>query len=189
MRQKMNLLCWVLAILILAPKFSIAQRKKSKQQAPAFAEKLYKGLEYRLVGPFRGGRSAAVTGVLGKPNLFYFGATGGGVWKTLDGGRNWENISDGYFGGSIGAIAVAKSDENVIYVGGGEKTVRGNVSSGYGVWKSEDAGKTWKASGLKTSRHISRIAIHPTNPNIVYAAVMGNLYKPTSDRGIYKSTD
>lgn len=189
MRQKMNLLCWVLAILILAPKFSIAQRKKSKQQAPAFAEKLYKVLEYRLVGPFRGGRSAAVTGVLGKPNLFYFGATGGGVWKTLDGGRNWENISDGYFGGSIGAIAVAKSDENVIYVGGGEKTVRGNVSSGYGVWKSEDAGKTWKASGLKTSRHISRIAIHPTNPNIVYAAVMGNLYKPTSDRGIYKSTD
>jgi len=92
-----------------------------------------------------------VAGVPGKPNLFYFGATGGGVWKTLDGGRSWDNISDGYFGGSIGSIAVSSSDANVIYVGGGEKTVRGNVSYGYGVWKSVDAGKTWKQSGLQYS--------------------------------------
>jgi photosystem II stability/assembly factor-like uncharacterized protein len=157
--------------------------------AQNFSEDNYSALEYRLVGPFRGGRSAAVTGVPNQPNLFYFGATGGGVWKTLDGGRTWDNISDGFFGGSIGAITVSKSDPNVIYVGGGEQTVRGNVSSGYGIWKSVDAGKTWRESGLKTSRHIPRIAIDPTNHNIVYAAVLGNIYKPTPDRGVYKSTD
>ncbi len=154
-----------------------------------YNEELYNALEYRLIGPFRGGRSAAVTGVPGKPNLFYFGATGGGVWKTTDGGRTWANISDGFFGGSIGSIAVSKSDPNVIYVGGGEKTLRGNVSSGYGVWKSVDAGKTWVQAGLPNSRHIPRIRIHPTNPDIVYAAALGNIYKPTEDRGVYKSND
>ena len=152
-------------------------------------EKYYGALEYRELGPFRGGRSAAVTGVPNKPNLFYFGATGGGVWRTQDGGRSWKNISDGFFGGSVGSIEVAQSDPNVIYVGGGETTVRGNVSSGYGVWKSVDAGKTWQESGLKNSRHIPRMAIHPTDHNTVYAAVLGNIYKPTSDRGVYKSTD
>ena len=157
--------------------------------AQSYDEKLYDALEYRLVGPFRGGRSAAVTGVPGKPNLFYFGATGGGIWETKDGGRHWKNISDGFFGGSIGAIEVAQSDPNVIYVGGGEKTVRGNVSSGYGIWKSEDAGKTWVSAGLKNSRHVPRIAIHPSDYNTVYAAVLGNIYKPTQDRGVYKSTD
>ncbi|WP_299363385.1 glycosyl hydrolase [Winogradskyella sp.] len=154
-----------------------------------FQESDYGALEYRLLGPFRGGRSAAVTGVPNQPNLYYFGSAGGGIWKTTNGGRQWENISDGYFGGSIGAIAVSKSDPNVIYVGGGEKTVRGNVSSGYGIWKSVDAGKTWTASGLPKSRHVPRIAIHPTNPNIVYAGVLGNIYKPTQERGVYKSTD
>ena len=158
-------------------------------QAQTYDESLYGALEYRLIGPFRGGRSAAVTGVPGKPNLYYFGSTGGGIWETKDGGRSWKNISDGFFGGSIGAIEVAESDPNVIYVGGGEKTVRGNVSSGYGMWKSEDAGKTWTAAGLKDSRHVPRIAIHPTDYNTVYAAVMGNIYKPTQERGVYKSTD
>ena len=121
-------------------------------------------MRYRLVGPFRGGRSAAVTGVPGKPQLFYFGSTGGGVWRTTDGGATWENISDGFFGGSIGAVAVSESDPNVIYVGGGEKTVRGNVSHGDGVWKSTDAGKTWKHVGLGDTRHIPRIRIHPQEP-------------------------
>ena len=154
-----------------------------------FNENQYSALEYRLIGPFRGGRSAAVTGVPNQPNLFYFGSTGGGVWKTTDGGRTWDNISDGFFGGSIGAIAVANNDHNVIYVGGGEQTVRGNVSSGYGIWKSEDSGKTWKEAGLKQSRHVPRIAVDPTNHNVVYAAVLGDIYKPTPDRGVYKSTD
>lgn len=158
-------------------------------QAQTYDESLYSGLEYRLVGPFRGGRSAAVTGVPGKPNLFYFGSTGGGIWESKNGGREWKNISDGFFGGSIGAIEVAQDDPNVIYVGGGEKTVRGNVSSGYGIWKSENAGKTWESAGLKNSRHVPRIAIHPKDHNTVYAAVLGNIYKPTQERGVYKSTD
>ena len=150
---------------------------------------LYDTLQWRSIGPYRGGRSCAVTGVEGKPNLFYFGATGGGVWRTLDGGRKWENISDGYFGGSIGAIEVSKSDNNVIYVGGGEKTVRGNVSIGYGVWKSENAGKTWVQKGLTKSRQISRIRVNPNDHNIVYAAAMGNLFKPNAERGVFKSKD
>ncbi len=174
------------AICILCFAFGSIFTIYSQSQYP---QELYDALEYRLIGPFRGGRSAAVTGVPGKPNLFYFGATGGGVWKTTDGGRTWQNISDGFFGGSIGSIAISKSDPNVIYVGGGEKTLRGNVSSGYGLWKSVDAGKTWVQAGLSKTRHIPRIAIHPTNPDIVYAAALGNIYKSTQDRGVYKSTD
>ncbi|NAY91508.1 glycosyl hydrolase [Muricauda sp. JGD-17] len=177
-----------MALFLSIPEIQ-SQRRKNSNNQPVYPEALYSSLEYRLVGPFRGGRSAAVTGVPGKPNLFYFGATGGGVWKTTDGGRTWENISDGYFGGSIGAVEVAKSDPNVIYVGGGEKTVRGNVSSGYGIWKTVDAGKTWKSMGLEKTRHIPRLKVHPTNHDIVYAAVMGNIYKPTEERGIYKSID
>ncbi len=147
------------------------------------------GVNWRNVGPFRGGRSAAVTGVAGQPNLFYFGGTGGGVWRTQDGGRSWECITDGFFGGSIGAIEVAPSDHNVIYVGGGEVTVRGNVSYGTGMWKSDDAGRTWKSIGLKNSRHIPRLRVHPTNSDIVYAAVMGDLFKDSNDRGVYRSKD
>ncbi len=146
-----------------------------------------KSLEWRGIGPFRGGRSCAVTGVPGQANLFYFGSTGGGVWRSTDAGNSWENISDGYFGGSIGAIAVAPSDPNVIYVGQGEQTVRGNVSSGFGLWKSVDAGKSWQHIGLEATRHIGRIRVHPKNPDIVYVAAMGNLYKDTEERGVYKS--
>lgn len=160
---------------------------------PSFAQipdpALYSSLEYRLIGPFRGGRSCAVSGVPGKPDLFYFGSTGGGVWKTGNAGQTWENISDGYFGGSIGSIAVCPSDPNVIYVGGGEKTVRGNVSYGSGIWKSEDAGITWTSLGLTNARHIGRIRVHPQNPDIVYAAIMGDLFKDSQERGVYKSTD
>ncbi len=179
----------MLCFLIAPHQIQSQKNKRKKTTTQSYPEELYGALEYRLIGPFRGGRSAAVTGVPGKPNLYYFGATGGGIWKTEDGGRTWENISDGFFGGSIGAITVAQSDHNVLYAGGGEKTVRGNVSSGYGIWKSVDAGKTWKPSGLEKSRHIPRIAVHPKDYNTVYAAVMGNIYKPTKERGIYKSTD
>ena len=164
-------------------------RKRANKNKITYSEATYESLKYRSLGPHRGGRSAAVTGVPGNSNLFYFGATGGGVWKTEDGGQSYENISDGYFGGSIGSVVVSKSDQNVIYVGGGEVTLRGNVSSGYGIWKSVDAGKTWNFSGLPKSRHVPRIVIDPNNHNIVYAAVLGNIYKPTSDRGVYKSKD
>ncbi|WP_282048895.1 WD40/YVTN/BNR-like repeat-containing protein [Maribacter aquivivus] len=180
----------LMLVCLLLPLSLLSQRRnKSQINTPTYPEELYSSLEYRSIGPYRGGRSAAVTGVPGEPNLFYFGAAGGGVWKTLDGGRSWDNISDGYFGGSIGAIEVAKSDPNVIYVGGGEKTLRGNVSSGYGVWKTEDGGKTWASAGLKKSRHVPRLRVHPTDYNTVYAAVLGDIYKPTKERGIYKSTD
>ena len=111
-------------------------------------------MEWREVGPYRGGRSAAVAGIPGERETYYFGATGGGVWKTQNGGQSWDNVSDGYFGGSIGAVAVSEWDSNVVYVGTGEKTVRGNVSPGYGMWKSHDAGDTWQRAGLDDSQHM-----------------------------------
>ncbi len=176
-------------LLVVSTSFSQKKGQSRKDGSLTFDPKLFDGMEWRCVGPFRGGRSAAVTGVKGRRNLFYFGSTGGGVWKTENGGQSWENISDGYFGGSVGAVAVSESDPNVIYVGGGEKTLRGNVSYGYGVWKSVDGGKTWKPSGLEKSRHISRIRIHPWNADIVYAAVIGDIYQPSDTRGIYRSRD
>ena len=152
-------------------------------------EALFESLQFRSIGPFRGGRSAAVCGVANNPMLYYMGAAGGGVWKTADGGSTWRNISDGFFGGSIGAIEVAPSDPNVIYVGGGEVTVRGNVSHGYGMWKSYDAGQTWTQIGLEDSRRIPRVRVHPTDPNTVYAAVLGHLFGPNQQRGVYRSSD
>jgi photosystem II stability/assembly factor-like uncharacterized protein len=146
--------------------------------------------KFRLVGPFRGGRSAAVAGAYKSKNTFYFGGTGGGVWKTTDGGNNWKNVSDKYFGSSIGAVAVAPSDDNIVYVGEGENTMRGNVSEGLGgVWRSDDAGRTWKNIGLKDGRHIIRLVIHPRDPNTVWAAVVGHLFGPNEERGVYKTTD
>ncbi|MBC5993416.1 WD40/YVTN/BNR-like repeat-containing protein [Pontibacter cellulosilyticus] len=193
LRRTGSVACLLLAMTVASPE-TIAQKQKtrsSKQKdAPAAVDpKLYDGITWRSIGPYRGGRSATATGVPGKPNLYYFGATGGGVWRTTDGGSTWDNISDGTFGGSIGAVAVSEADPNVIYVGEGEKTVRGNVSSGHGVWKSVDAGKTWQHIGLKDSKHIGRIRIHPKNPDIVYVAVMGDLYKSHEERGVYKSID
>ncbi len=190
MRNTLILLSAVLSIALSISTDTVnAQRKRKAKKTESISSDLYGSLSYRLVGPFRGGRSAAVTGVPNKPNLYYMGATGGGVWRTQDAGTTWKNISDGYFGGSIGAVEVAQSDPNVIYVGGGEETVRGNVSSGYGVFKSTDAGKTWESKGLTNSRHIPRMRVHPKNENIVYAAVLGNIYKESTDRGVYKSTD
>jgi len=146
--------------------------------------------KFRLVGPFRGGRSAAVTGSYNKKNTFYFGSTGGGVWKTTDAGSNWKNISDKYFGGTIGAIAVAPGDETILYAGEGENSLRGNVSEGIGgIWRSDDAGRTWHNLGLKEGRHIIRIIIHPKNPDIVWVAVMGHLFGPHEERGVFKTTD
>jgi len=146
-------------------------------------------LDWRLVGPFRGGRVAAVTGIASDRDTYYMGACGGGVWRTTDSGKTWRNVSDGAFGGSIGAVAVASSDPRIVYAGGGEKTWRGNVSSGDGVWKSTDAGATWSFVGLPDSRHISRLRVHPTDPNTVYAAVMGHVSGPNAERGVYRTTD
>ena len=157
--------------------------------AATFDPAQFKGLKWREVGPFRGGRCAAVEGIASQPNTYYFGATGGGVWKTTDGGETWKNVSDGFFGGSIGAVAVSDYDPNVVYAGTGEVTVRGNVSEGDGMWKSTDAGATWSFAGLKDSRHITRVRIHPKNPDLVYAAVLGHLFGPSQERGVYRSKD
>lgn len=147
-------------------------------------------LQYRLIGPFRGGRVAAVAGVASQPNVYYFGATGGGVWKTVDAGVNWEAVSDKYFKtGSVGSIDVSPSDPNIVYVGMGESPVRGNVSHGDGMYKSVDAGKTWKHVGLADSRQIGRVRIHPKDPNTVFVAAMGHLWGPNRERGIFRTTD
>jgi photosystem II stability/assembly factor-like uncharacterized protein len=169
---------------------SFAQKKTITITNANNDDVFFSKMKYRLVGPFRGGRSGAVAGSYKNKNTFYFGSTGGGVWKTTDGGSNWKNISDKYFGGSIGAVAVAPSDEDVIYVGEGENTMRGNVSEGLGgMWRSDDGGRTWKNIGLKDGRHIVRIVIHPKNPDIVWVAVMGHLFGPNETRGVYKTTD
>ncbi|MFT7591378.1 MAG: photosystem II stability/assembly factor-like uncharacterized protein [bacterium] len=147
----------------------------------------FSNLKYRSIGPSRGGRSTAVVGDLKDQNLFYMGTSGGGVWKTQNGGNSWINISDTYFGGSVGSIAIAPSDDNVLYVGMGEESLRGNVSFGHGIWKSEDAGISWKQRGLTQGRHITRLAVHPTNSDVVFAAVLGDLFKNSEQRGLYKS--
>ncbi len=155
------------------------------------AEEYFEPLKFRNIGPFRGGRSVSASGVIGDPMTYYMGTVGGGLWKTEDAGQRWKNISDGFFDmASVGAVAVSKYNSNVVYVGMGEHAPRGVMSSyGDGVYKSTDAGATWKHMGLKETQHISRIIIHPTNPDIVYVAAQGQLYGPNKERGIYKSTD
>ncbi|HKP82293.1 MAG TPA: hypothetical protein VJT69_09750 [Pyrinomonadaceae bacterium] len=178
-------------ILCLALLLAALPVYSQNSTAPPKPADLIKALQYRNIGPYRGGRCAAVAGVPSQPFVYYFGATGGGVWKTTDGGINWESISDGsVFGtGSVGAIAVADSDPNTIYVGMGESPIRGNVSHGDGVYKSIDAGKTWKRIGLEDTRQISRIRIHPKNPDLVYLAALGHVWGPNDQRGVFRSKD
>ncbi len=182
----------LLVILLIVPMLVFGQRRRSNTEpAPKFDAELYSGLKWRNIGPFRGGRSVASTGVVGDPMTYYMGTTGGGVWKTVDAGITWKNISDGFFEtGTVGAVSVAESDPNVIYVGMGEHAIRGVMtSSGNGVYKSVDAGKTWEHIGLDRTMHISDVVIHPSNPDIVFVTAQGAQYGPTTDRGIYKSTD
>jgi photosystem II stability/assembly factor-like uncharacterized protein len=181
-----------LILALGAPAGARAARPKPEAAAtprPAVDPDLFGGMKWREVGPYRGGRVAAVTGLAGDRNTYYFGGTGGGVWKTTDGGRTWKNVSDGFFGGSIGAVAVSEWDPNVVYAGGGEVTVRGNVAHGDGMWKSTDAGRSWKSVGLADSRQIVRIRIHPRNPELVYAAVLGHVFGPNEMRGVYRTRD
>ena len=182
-----SLLSILLTLFIINSVYS--QKRSIQKNIQSYNKELYSSIKYRLVGPFRGGRAGTISGVINNQNLYYMGTAGGGVWKTEDAGNTWEPISDGYYGGSIGALAVSESDPNIIYVGEGEQTLRGNVSSGMGMWKSLDAGETWEYIGLPKSEHISRIRIHPKNPNIVYVGVIGNLWKPNVERGLYKTID
>ncbi|NUO00436.1 MAG: glycosyl hydrolase [Saprospiraceae bacterium] len=189
-----------LLIFALASFFTTeAQRTKKAAPTPSPAptaaapdlNAFFKPVKWRSIGPFRGGRSVTATGVIGDIGTYYMGTTGGGLWKTDDMGITWKNISDGYFKtGSVGAVAVSESDPNVVYVGMGEHAVRGVMTHhGDGVYKSTDAGKTWKKMGLDLTQHIARIAIHPKDPNTVFVAAQGALYGKSPERGVYKSTD
>ncbi len=151
--------------------------------------KTYGGMKWRLIGPFRGGRVITVAGVPSQPNTYYFGAVAGGVWKTSDGGNTWDPLFEKQSVSSIGAVAVSDSDPNVIYAGSGEACIRGNISYGDGVYKSTDAGKTWVNIGLRDTRHIGALIVHPTNPDIVYVAVLGHTYGANNERGVFRTRD
>src|SRR5579862_8535726 len=157
--------------------------------ATKYDDTLFKGMKWRSIGPYRGGRVLAVTGVPGDPYTFYFGGVGGGVWRTTDGGLKWTSLFDKEAVSSIWAIAVADSNHNVIYVGTGEACLRGNISYGNGVYKSTDGGKTWQHIGLKDTQHIARVWIDPRNSDHVLIAALGHAYGPNSERGVFRTTD
>ena len=181
------LLCLVTALGVSAGQAATAQ---AGRDADAVVDpKLYDGLAYRSLEFTRGGRATAVAGVAGEPLVYYFGATGGGVWKTTDAGLTWRNVSDGFFGvGSIGAIAVAPSDPNVVYVGTGSACPRGNISVGDGLYRSTDGGKSWSKQ-LSLVGQVGKIAVHPHDPDTAWAAVLGNIFGPSRERGVYRTTD
>jgi len=181
----------LLLLLVLCTCVVSLSAQTAQTPAPDDYNNIFKVVKWRSIGPFRGGRSNCGTGVVGDPKTYYMGTTGGGLWKTEDMGLSWRNVSDGFFKtGSVGAIAVSESDPNVVYVGMGEHAVRGVMThSGDGVYKSTDAGKTWKRVGLELTQHISRIVIHPKDPNVVWVAAQGALYSHSQQRGVFKSTD
>ena len=195
MKKIFSIIAWSIIILQTQAQQKPGKKKETQPvQTVAAAIEIdsnFKNLKWRNIGPFRGGRSVTSTGVVGDPLVYYMGTTGGGVWKTFDAGATWQNISDGFFKtGSVGAVAVSESDPNVVFVGMGEHAVRGVMTSyGDGVYKSTDAGKTWKKMGLDLTRHIANIRIHPTNPDIVYVAAQGAVHGSSEERGVYKSVD
>jgi photosystem II stability/assembly factor-like uncharacterized protein len=161
--------------------------------APIEAQRIdstaFTAMRWRELGPARGGRSVAVAGSTSRPLEYWMGTTGGGVWKTVDGGMNWNPSTDAYFGGTIGAIAVAESNPDIVYVGGGETHIRGNTSHGDGLWKTTDGGRTWRMMGLRETRHIARVRVHPTDPNTVYVGALGHAFGNNPERGVFKTTD
>ena len=173
-------------LLVTLIVLTIVSTSATAQPIPA---ELYSGLQWRLIGPFRGGRVVAVAGLPGSSTKFYFGSVGGGVWQTTDAGVVWKPMFDGQPAASIGALAIAPSDPTVIYAGTGESDIRSNLSSGDGVYKSKDGGRTWTNIGLRETRQISRIVVDPQNANIVYVGAFGHAYAPNNERGVYKSTD
>lgn len=183
----------LLLLLLISPLALQSQRRKNKVTEPTIKleDSLFQGLKWRNIGPFRGGRSVASTGVVGQSMTYYMGTVGGGIWKTTDDGITWNNISDGFLKtATVGAISVSESNPNIVIAGMGEHAARGVMTSmGDGVYKSTDAGKTWKHMGLGETRHISDVIIHPTNPNIILISAQGAQYGPSSQRGIYKSID
>src|SRR5260370_9003644 len=161
----------------------------AQQNAPQMDPKTYGGMKWRLIGPFRGGRVLAVSGVSSQPNTYYFGAVAGGVWKTTDGGVSWDPLFDKQTTSSIGSIAVSDSDPNVIYVGTGEACIRGNISFGDGVYRSNDGGKTWNNVGLKDTRHIGKGIVHPSNPDSAFVPPLGHAYGKNTDRCLFRTRD
>jgi photosystem II stability/assembly factor-like uncharacterized protein len=177
-----------IAIILGATRANAQQTDRSVNTNP-IDPKTYAAMKWRLIGPFRGGRVLAVTGVLSQPSTYYFGAVAGGVWKTTDGGVSWDPLFDKQSTSSIGGIAVADSDPNLIYAGTGEACIRGNISFGDGVYKSIDAGKTWTNIGLKDTRHIGKVIVHPTNPDVAFVAALGHAYGANAERGIFRTRD
>lgn len=176
----------LILLTLLLPFAVVAQT----QQAATTDSKYFAAMKWRNIGPQRGGRSLGATGSPGRPNEYYFGATGGGLWKTTDGGQEWFPVTDGKISSSsIGAVAVAETNPDIIFIGGGETQLRGSITQGDGVYKSTDGGKSWRHLGLKETQAISRIRIHPTNPDIVYVAALGHPYGDNEERGVFKSTD
>lgn len=157
--------------------------------AQQYPEQFYQDLHWRMIGPFRGGRTRAVAGIAGQPNVFYVGAVDGGVWKSDDYGRTWHPIFDDQPTQSIGAIGVSPSNPDIVYVGSGEGLQRPDLSVGDGIYKSTDAGKTWVHLGLRDGQQIPALAVDPHNPNRIFAAVLGHPYGPNPERGIFRSTD
>ncbi|HEU4880112.1 MAG TPA: hypothetical protein VFT21_11695, partial [Gemmatimonadaceae bacterium] len=166
-------------------RFPIQDLHAMAADPPIDASAFASSLKWRMLGPFRGGRVAAATGVPGRPNEFYFGAVNGGVWKSIDGGRVWLPVFDSQPMASIGAIAVAPSEPDTMYVGSGESTLRDSAGYGNGMYNSVDAGKTWKHVGLNDTQHIGKIAVDPRNPNILFVAAIGHLYAANKERGVY----
>jgi photosystem II stability/assembly factor-like uncharacterized protein len=179
----------VLALIFHLLSSNAIRAQQSGGSASPIDSKSYAGMKWRLIGPFRGGRALTVTGVPSQPNTYYFGAVAGGVWKTTDGGVSWDPLFEKQTTSSIGSIAVADSDPNVIYAGTGEACIRGNISFGDGVYRSNDAGKTWANIGLKDTRHIGKLIIHPTNPDVVFVAALGHAYGTNTERGIFRTRD